>query len=181
MKLLATLLFMLILLLCTALSAQRTSQATAVNQIEELRANTEKSLSEYDRIVALRDDLTLQLQEAVGIDDKVLIHRAVNDLEENRATLMNVAGQLQSNRNQLMEEAGKELLAKQISKTMYVYQLDFSRQVDQLMKQPPSGMLLGLLIDAHNKAETSFVYSDFIEEKKKTPAKEESASAKGAP
>jgi hypothetical protein len=172
--------FVLFLMLCTAVSAQQSSQATVVNRIEELRAHTEKSLGEYDRVVGVRDDLTLQLQEAVGIDDKVLIHRAVNDLEENRTTLLNVAGQLESNRSKLMEEAGQELLAKQISKTMYVYQLDFARQVDQLIKQPPSGLLLGLLIDAHNKAETSFVYSDFIQEKK-TPAREESASAKAVP
>ena len=38
------------------------------------------------------------------------------------------------------------------------------------------GLLLGLLIDAHKKAQTSFVYSDFIQEK--PPVTEERASAK---
>jgi hypothetical protein len=165
-----------VIMLCAAVCAQQTSQATAVNQIEELRAKAERSLGDYERVVASRDALTLQLQQAVGIDDKVLIQRAVSDIGDNRTSLTNVARLLETDRQKLMDKTSQELLAKHISETMYVYQLDFSRQIDHLLKESPTGLLLGLLIDAHKKAQTSFVYSDFIQEK--PPVTEERASAK---
>lgn len=170
---------LVVLMACAVAGAQQNSQASAVNQIEALRATAEKSLGEYERVLGMRDALTLRLQEAVRIDDKILIQRAVNDIADNRTTLINIGGVLANSREQLMKEVGKTLLAKQISETMYVYQLDFSRQIDQLLKESPSGLLLGLLIDAHKKAETSFVYSDFIQER--PPVKEERASASVSP
>ena len=127
-------------------------QERALKRLGEYRADTEKELLKYNRLLEKRSQAVLRLERALVDGDETLLEVALDVIRGNKSELATSA-------KWLVEEHGKKLLSQAVSvytdrkdedgeEARYTEHLAFYRKAKALTEQVPPAELTKLLADA---------------------------------